>query len=47
MKPKPLTEKEFFKLKAVKAPDCWAKIAKWLKTDEAKQFEKDLQEIKH
>jgi hypothetical protein len=47
MKLKPFTEKDFF-INPEKQPEqLWKLIEKWLKTNEAKQFEKDLEEIKH
>lgn len=47
MKPQPFTEKVFFINPEKQPKQPWAIIEKWLKTDEAKKFEKELTEIKH
>jgi len=47
MKPKPFTEKDFFIHPEKQTEKLWDKLEKWLKTEEAKKFEKELTEIKH
>jgi hypothetical protein len=47
----PMTEKQFFtrrrRKSAPRAGRWWEKIAAWQKTPAARQFEKDLNSIKH